>query len=145
MLSETGWIQSLRSTSRAGKLQTSSLSITPTSLACFPHSSSSRSAMRTPSPDVTNEISLQISDHKNVGSTNSTSIKLFCHVQSALAEQVQLSQANIKVRSSQSVVLLTSLLQGLPSEQNEAMCRVCRTFCLACLQNNFPAGKLWGK
>ena len=40
---------------------------------------------------------LQIADHKNVEGTNSTSIKLFCHVQSALAVQVQSSQANIKV------------------------------------------------
>ena len=37
------------------------------------------------------------------------------------------------------------MFQSLPSEQNENMCRVCRTFCLACLQNNFPVGKQWGK
>jgi len=36
-------------------------------------------------------------------------------------------------------------MRNLPSEQNENMSRVCRTFCLACLQNNFPNGKHWGK
>jgi len=73
---------------------------------------------------------LQISPHNNVAQTNTTSIKLFTHVQSSVAKQVQSCQAKIK---------------GLPGEQNDAMCRVCRTFCLATLQNIFPAKKNWNK
>ncbi len=37
------------------------------------------------------------------------------------------------------------LVKNLPSEQNENLCRVCRTFSLACLQNIFPGGRYWSK
>ena len=86
-------------------------------------------------------------DHKNVAGTNSTSIKLFSHVQSAVTQQVQTCQTKIRVRVNNFVVIFHLLFtfQNLPIEQNENLCRVCRTFCLACLQNVFPGGKHWGK
>ena len=42
--------------------------------------------------------------------SNSTSIKLFCHVQSALAVQVQSAQANIKVRLFKLFIIYSFLL-----------------------------------
>ena len=46
------------------------------------------------------QFTFQISDHETVAASNSTSIKLFTHVQSAIAKQVQSCQAKIKVRLS---------------------------------------------
>ena len=43
---------------------------------------------------------VQLGDHKNVSGSNSTNIKLFCHVQSSLASQVTNCQNNIKVITS---------------------------------------------
>ena len=55
---------------------------------------------------------VQICDHKNVGGSSSTSIKLFCHVQSALAAQVTACQANIKVTPSTNILLLQTGLHA---------------------------------
>ncbi|XP_023344731.1 uncharacterized protein LOC111713966 [Eurytemora carolleeae] len=73
---------------------------------------------------------LQICGHDRVAASNSTSIKLFTHVQQAIALQIYTVQQKIK---------------NLPEEENENMCRVCRTFSLACLQNVFPPQKHWNK
>ena len=100
LLFATGWRPSQPSTSSPGKLEISSSLITLTWLACFRHLICCRWVGSLHLSLIWgSQLSFcQISDHKNVEGSNSTSIKLFCHVQSALAVQVQSAQANIKVR-----------------------------------------------